>query len=952
MRLSFNEIRARAARFATDYKDAFYEKGETQTFYNDFFQIFGVERRSVARYEEHVKKLNNKTGFIDLFWPRILLVEQKSAGRDLAKAETQAGEYFDALKEAERPRFQLLCDFQTFQLLDRDTRETTSFDLADLPAHVEKFGFIMGMEKRSFKDQDPVNIKAAELVGRLHDSLEESGYKGHQLEVFLTRIVFCLFADDTGIFEPRDIFLDFLESRTKEDGSDLGPLLTQLFDVLDTPEDQRHKTLDEDLARFPYVNGGLFSDPVRIPSFNADMRERLIDAGRFNWSGISPAIFGSLFQSVMDKQERREAGAHYTTEKNILKVIGPLFLDALRAEFDTLKTRRTNRVKLLQAFHDRLAKLTFLDPACGCGNFLIITYRELRLLEIEVLREIHRDDLAKMKGGATELPLKSLLKIDVDQFYGIEFSEFPARIAETAMWMMDHIMNTQASLEFGAPFLRIPLRKSPAIKHGDALEIDWQDLIPVEKCSYIIGNPPFIGAKYQSELQRAQVRRIAGLGKSGGTLDYVAAWFLKAASYGQGQNVPFAFVSTNSIAQGEQVAQLWPTILDCHGMEIAFAHQTFAWGSEARGKAAVHVIVTGLEPRGTARQEKRLFSYPDIKGEPVEIKTKAISPYLIDAGGLANPHVIVKEESHPINDLPKLIIGSKPIDGGHFIFSPEERDAFLQAEPQAAPYLRPYIGSREFLNGGLRYILCASEIPITDLRTMPLARETIARVREYRLGNIPAKGKKADSMKAPGISSLKLAETPTAFHVTVLPETSFLVLPEVSSERRYYAPIGWQSPPTVPSNLVRVLPEAKLGLFAVLTSAIHMAWMRSIGGRLESRYRYSIGLVYNTFPMPPVKDLSSLESHAQAILDARANHPGATLADLYDPDLMPADLRRAHQANDRAVDRLYRRAAFASEGERIAHLLGMYEKQVAGMLAVTKPKRTRETKPKTPAVSE
>lgn len=518
MRLSFNEIRARAARFAKDYADATYEKGETQTFYNDFFQIFGVQRRSVARYEEHVKKLNNKSGFIDLFWPRVLLVEQKSAGRDLSEAEKQAGEYFDAIKEADRPRFQLLCDFQTFQLLDRDTREDTFFTLAELPKHIEKFGFIMGMEKRSFKDQDPVNIKAAELVGRLHDSLEASGYKGHQLEVFLTRIVFCLFADDTGIFEPRDIFLDFLENRTKEDGSDIGPLLAQLFDVLDTPEDQRQTTLDEDLARFPYVNGGLFSATIRTPAFNAEMRQRLLDAGQFNWSGISPAIFGSLFQSVMDKQERREAGAHYTTEKNILKVIGPLFLDELRAEFEGLKARKTNRVKLLQAFHDRLAKLTFLDPACGCGNFLIITYRELRLLEIEVLREIHRDDLARMKGGATELPLQSLLKIDVDQFHGIEFSEFPARIAETAMWMMDHIMNTQASLEFGAAFLRIPLRKSPAITHGDALELDWQALLPAERCSYIIGNPPFVGAKYQSEFQRAQVRRIAGLGKSGGTL--------------------------------------------------------------------------------------------------------------------------------------------------------------------------------------------------------------------------------------------------------------------------------------------------------------------------------------------------------------------------------------------------------------------------------------------------
>lgn len=932
MRLSFNEIRARAARFAADYADATYEKGETQTFYNDFFQIFGVQRRSVARYEEHVKKLNNKSGFIDLFWPRVLLVEQKSAGRDLAEAEKQAGEYFDALKEADRPRFQLLCDFQTFQLLDRDTRETTSFTLADLPKHVEKFGFIMGMEKRSFKDQDPVNIKAAELVGRLHDSLEASGYKGHQLEVFLTRIVFCLFADDTGIFEPRDIFMDFLESRTKEDGSDTGPLLAQLFDILDTPEDQRQTTLDEDLARFPYVNGGLFSATIRTPAFNSEMRQRLLDAGQFNWSGISPAIFGSLFQSVMDKQERREAGAHYTTEKNILKVIGPLFLDELRTEFEALKARKTNRMKLLQAFHDRLARLTFLDPACGCGNFLIITYRELRLLEIEVLREIHRDDLARMKGGATELPLQSLLKIDVDQFYGIEFSEFPARIAETAMWMMDHIMNTQASLEFGAAFLRIPLRKSPAITHGDALELDWQNLLPAERCSYIVGNPPFVGAKYQSEFQRAQVRRIAGLGKTGGTLDYVAAWFLKAARYGQGYKVPFAFVSTNSIAQGEQVAQLWPALLDRNGMEIAFAHQTFAWGSEARGKAAVHVIVTGLEPRNAARPVKRLFSYPDIKGEPIETQPRAISPYLTDASALADPHVVVREESRPINGLPRLLSGSQPIDGGHLIFDAETRESFLAVEPAAAAFMRPFVGAQEFLQGKDRWILALQNATPTKLKSMPHVLERLRAVREFRLGSNRA-------------STLKIASTPTAFNVTVLPDTPFLVLPKVSSERREYAPIGWLEPATVPSDLVFVLPGATPGLFAVLTSSMHMAWMRSIGGRLKSDYRYSIGLVYNTFPMPPAKDLTALAPHAQAILDARAKHPGATLADLYDPDLMPAELRRAHHANDRAVDRLYRRAAFTSESERVAHLLGMYEQQIAGMLtAQKKPFRTSKSK--------
>lgn len=939
MRLSFNEIRVRAAKFTADYADATYEKGETQTFYNDFFGIFGVERRSVARYEEHVKKLNNRSGFIDLFWPKVLLVEQKSAGRGLVKAGAQAGEYFDALKETDRPRFQLLCDFQTFQLLDRDTREETAFALADLPKHVEKFGFIMGMEKRSFKDQDPVNIEAAELVGHLHDALEAGGYSGHKLEVFLTRLVFCLFADDTGIFEPRDIFLEFLETRTSIDGSDMGPLLTQLFEVLDTPEDQRQVNLDEDLARFPYVNGSLFSDAIRTPAFNSAMRERLIEAAQFNWSGISPAIFGSLFQSVMNKEERRKAGAHYTTEKNIMKVIGPLFLDDLRAEFETIRARKTGRKKLFQAFHDKLAKLTFMDPACGCGNFLIITYRELRLLEIDLLRELNPK-------GQLNLDALILSRIDVDQFYGIEYAEFPARIAETAMWMMDHIMNAQLSLIFGQVFLRIPLRKSPSIKHGDALELDWATLLPPAECSYIIGNPPFVGAKYQSDLQRSQVRQIADLGKSGGTLDFVAAWFLKAGAYGKDAGVPFAFVSTNSIVQGEQVAQLWPALFEKYKLEIAFAHQTFAWGSEARGKAAVHVVVLGLEPAATARSVRRLFSYPDIKGDPIETQHAAISPYLIDASGLANPHLVVREVSQPMNGLSKLIIGSKPIDGGHFIFSGEQRAAFVASEPQAAPYIRPYIGAREFLNGGDRHILCAAAIPPQEFKNMPQTKAVIAQVREYRLGNIPAKGKDESTMKTPGMSSLSLAETPTAFHVTVLPKTPFLVLPEVSSERREYAPIGWLEPPTVPSNLVRIVANPTRPEFSILTSAMHMAWLRTFGGRLKSDYRYSIGLVYNTFPMPTAKDLNKLEPHAQAILDARTKFPDATLAELYDPDIMPTELRRAHLANDKAVDKLYRKSGFASERERVEHLFMLYEKMTAGILVAEKKPKRRKAKPK------
>ena len=939
MRLSWNEVRARAAAFAENWRGAAYEKGETQSFYNDFFRIFGVERRAVARYEEHVRKLDdrfrsadlfdaarqpaarrddhagrpdNRSGFIDLFWPGVLLVEQKSAGRNLAKAYGQAGEYFDALPERERPRYILVSDFQTFELHDLDEREVASFPLAELHAHVEKFGFIMGVQRRAFRDQDPANIEAAELVGRLHDALHAAGYRGHNLRVLLVRIVFCLFADDTGIFEPRDIFLDFIGTRTSEDGADLGSRLSELFQTLDTPEADRQATLEEDLARFPYINGALFDGSVPIPAFDAAMRRALLEACRFDWSSISPAIFGALFQSVMDPNERRAQGAHYTTEKNILKVVEPLFLEDLRAEFERLKARRDSRRRPeLLRFQERLGRLNFLDPACGCGNFLIIAYRELRALEIEVLKAIYPNRLYEALADRFSV-------VNVDQFHGIEINEFPARIAETALWMMDHIMNNRLSLEFGRTYARIPLEAAPHIRHGDALETDWKKLLPPKDCDYVLGNPPFAGAKYQTKAQRAQVKRIAALGGSGGTLDYVAAWFLKAGDYARAGRARIGFVATNSITQGEQAAQLWPLLFGRRGLEIAFAHRTFAWGSDARGKAHVHVVILGLDRRKDAPAEKRLFAYPDLNGEPEESRHAALSPYLFDAGGLADPHLTVREESRPINGMPPLRYGAQPIDGGRYIFNAEERAAFLEAEPGAEAFMRPFVGAREYLQGGERWILALQDAPPEALARLPEIRERIAAVRNYRLAS-----------KRPATQDL--ANFPTEFAFTTIPSTPFLVIPEVSSERREYAPIGWLEPPVIPSNLVRVLENASLADFALLASAMHMAWLRHVGGRLESRYRYSIGLVYNTFPTPPgfasgEADLSKLEPLAQAVLDARAAHGQATLADLYDPDLMPPALRRAHRNLDRAVDRLYRKAPFASERARVEHLFALYEK--------------------------
>ncbi len=923
-RLSFNQIRINAARFAEDWREARYERGETQSFYNDFFAVFGVKRRKVASFEEPVKKLGGRQGFMDLFWRGTLLVEQKSAGRSLTPAKTQALEYFPGLTDSDLPRYLLLSDFQTFELHDLDEGESTTFALADLPAHVEKFGFILGIEKRTFRDQDPVNIAASELMGRLHDALQAAGYGGKDLERLLVRLLFCLFADDTGIFEPKDIFTDLMGQRTREDGSDTGLWLTLLFEVLNEPEAVRQANLDDDLRGFPYVNGDLFADRLRVPAFTQDMRALLLEACHFNWDAISPAIFGALFQSVMDRAHRRTQGAHYTTERNILKVIEPLFLDTLRAELARLVARRdTGRRAALEAFHARLAGLRFFDPACGCGNFLIIAYRELRALELEVLRALYPE-------GQLVTDIDSLVRVQVSQFYGIEIGEFPARIAEVALWMMDHIMNNRVSLEFGQVFLRIPLRVSPHIHCADALETDWNAVLPAEECDYLFGNPPFIGAKFQTPAQREQVRRAAQLGGSGGTLDYVTAWFLKGGAYARAGRARIGFVSTNSITQGEQVAQLWPLLFERCGLEIAFAHSTFAWGSDARGVAHVHVVALGLTRREDEPPVKRLFVYTDGKGEPVESAHAKLSPYLIDAAKLADPHLVVREVSQPINGLPKLIIGSKPIDGGHYIFTADERDTFLAIEPGAARFMRPYIGAEELINGSVRYILALQETTPAELNRLPRVKERMDRVRQSRLSS-------------PSTPTRALAATPTRYHVNVLPQQPFLAIPEVSSERRDYAPIAYLEPPTVPSNLVRVLPDAELWLFALLTSRMNTAWLRTVGGKLKSDFRYSIGIVYNTFPVPPlpVPDKARLSALAQHILDARAAFPDSTLADLYDRLTMPPALRRAHRALDAAVDALYRPTPFADDRERAEHLLGRYEALSAPLLAAAAPGKAR-----------
>ncbi len=925
MRLSWNEIRARAAAFADEWSDAVYEKGETQSFYNEFFEIFGVRRRSVARYEEHVHKLDNRSGFIDLFWPGVLIVEQKSVGRDLVEAYGQAGEYFDALPERDRPRYILACDFQTFELHDLDERGQTFFALVDLPTHVERFGFILGVQRRTFRDQDPANIEAAELVGRLHDALYKAGYRGNDLEHFLVRIVFCLFADDTGIFEPRDIFFDFIETRTSEDGADLGPWLAQLFQVLDTPEDDRTETLDEDLARFPYVNGDLFDGPLRIPSFDAAMRKGLLDACGFDWSNISPAIFGALFQSVMDPVERRAQGAHYTTEKNILKVIEPLFLDDLRAEFVRLKGLKTHRRQRLRAFHTKLGQLRFFDPACGCGNFLIIAYRELRTLEIDVIRELG------------ELYFS---RIDVDQFYGIEIGEFPARIAETALWMMDHIMNNRFSLEFGQIYVRLPLQKSPHIAVGNALEMDWQKFLPAEKCTYLFGNPPFVGHQWRTTKQQKDMARIWGKKGQVNRLDYVACWFQKGMRYAaKNRSMEIAFVSTNSITQGEQSSILWP-IMFAGGLSIRFAHRTFQWNSEAGGEAAVHCVIIGLT---FAKNGKRsIYEYNHVRGEPHLYEGTCINGYLIDG-----PQYAVPARSKPPEARLKMYKGSQPTDGArikkpgggylkfsNLILEDSDREELLAADPNCKKLLKPYVGGEELISGQRRWCLWLKGTDPSELKASKPIIERLERVRSGRL-------------QSPTASVREYAQYPTLFTQDRQPDTDYLALPEVSSERREYIPIDMLPPAVIASNKLQIIPGAPLYYFGILTSAMHMAWMRTVAGRLESRYSYA-PTVYNSFPWPEMTaaQRKQIDRFSQAIFDARCLFPDSSLDVLYDTDTMPPDLRRAHHALDRAVDRLYRPTGFASERERVEHLFILYEKIHAPLEAEMKEKPKRRTKSK------
>ncbi len=856
-----------------------------------------------ADYESQIKNRKGDTKFMDLFWPGMFLVEMKSKGKNLDLAMNQALGYYTLLSKNQEPRYILACDFENWYLRDKKENTDHWFTLSELADNIGLFGFMTNRPKTVLGD--PVNIKAAEIIGCIFDSLKEGDYPDGEVEYFLTRVVFCLFADDTGIFQDQGMFQSYIRDRTREDGSDLSIYLDRLFRTLNQRRDDRPKMLDSRTRAFPYINGDLFGRDVAFPEFDHGLRDLLIQAGDYDWSKVSPVIFGTMCQTVMDRDARARLGVHYTIEENILKVIRPLFLDELNAELDEIEAMEgASKIDRLCEFQDKLAGLRFFDPACGSGNFLVITYRELRNMERRIIMMIY---------GYTEkrLDADKLSKVNVNQFYGIEIARFSARIAEISLWMMDHRMNLELSKTYGLAFRRIPISERPHIRVGDALEFDWSELLPVKECSYILGNPPFGGSKKLSKHQRAQIKKLANLGGSGGTLDYVTGWYLKAAQYID-KRIHVGLVSTNSITRGEQVGQLWPLIYK-HGVDITFAYDSFLWESDAEGKASVTVVIIGLA-KGNGR--KRLFLYDD-DGETIEGNPEHISPYLV---GSNKRLPVVVESSKNLNGLSKMIMGSKPIDDGEYIFDDEQKSKFLEKEPDAEQFMRPYINARDFLNNKNRWILALHDVEPIQLRRMPEVAKRVENVKKFR-------GKSISE------ATRKLAETPTRYHLNVLPGKPFLVIPGVSSEKRKYVPIGYVEPPAIPSNATLIIENATLGLFGLLTSAMHVLWLKTVGGRLKNDVRYSAGIVYNTFPMPE-DDLRKLEPYAQKILDVRKEHETSSLADMYDPTTMPDDLKKAHKKLDRMVEKLYRKEQFESDQERIEYLLEGYQNMVGAQMTL------------------
>ena len=897
MPLSWNEIQDRAYKFIKEWENETSESAEAKSFWDSFFNIFGVPRRKVASFETPVKKLGGKSGNIDLLWKGKLLVEHKSKGKNLDAAYTQAKDYFVGLKDYELPRYIIVSDFEHFRLYDLDEDKQNTFNLPDLVKNISLFGFIAGYPSKKPDPQDPVNIDAAILLGQLHDELKKNGYQGHYLEVYLVRILYCLFADDTGIFEPKQ-FQDYIEIRTLEDGSDLAHHLSTLFYNLNQDKKLRMKNLDQQIKSFSYIDGKLFEENLPPAAFDSQMRETLLKCCSLDWSRISPAIFGSLFQTVREEDDpnlRRQLGAHYTTEENIMKVIEPLFLNDLRNQLDEARGDKAELLKI----QNKLLNMKFFDPACGCGNFLVIAYKAVRELEIELLAELYAIE------QKIEVPKLSTTDfVDVHQFYGIEIDEFSVQVARVALWMVDHQMNLEVSKRFGPYFNRIPLEKAPKIKCDNALKVDWNEFLAPNKCTYILSNPPFVGKQYRTKSQKEDMNQLFANIKGANRLDYVSAWYLKAAKLIDSiPSIKIAYVSTNSITQGEQASVLWNELINNHEIRINFAYRTFKWSSEVnKGKAAVHCVIIGF----SKMSDSKITLYDEHNACH---KVKNINPYLVDA-----PNIVLCNRSESICDVPKIVFGNMPNDGGNLLLNNEEKEAMVKAEPKTKKWIKPFIGASEFLNNKIKWCLWLEEITPHELKSLKHIHRKVKNVKVHR-----ASSKREDTRK--------LAKYPHLFgFISKQSKSKFVLIPRVTSERRLYIPLGYFTKGEIVGDTNLCVPNATLYHFGILHSLMHMSWVRVVCGRLKSDYRYSNTLVYNNFPWPTPtqKQINQIEKAANEVLIVREQFHDSCLADLYDPDTMPVKLVKAHETLDKAVDDAYG-VKYDNEADRVAFLFKLYE---------------------------
>jgi hypothetical protein len=912
--LSLESIKTRAAKFSGDFKSATYELGHAQNFIRGLCAVFELSHLRAVSFEHRVKKSNGRHGRIDGFFPGLLLIEMKSAGEDLELAYQQATKYLQNLPTEELPRHIIVSDFANIHLYDRETHaEPIRFKLIDLVANIDCLLFMAGYKDVLIQRQEDINRRAAELIGDLHDSMRCNGYVGNELEMYLVRLLFCLFADDTGLFGENGRFLDLLINHTKVDGTDLHGQLLRLFTVLDTPESKRLKNLQEHMRRFTYVNGELFKGVLPDYSFNEKERGALISLAGENWAEIDPAIFGALFQHIMHHegeaakaktQKRRELGAHYTSEINILKAIKPLFVEPLWQEFESVKNHRGK----LGKFHDKLAGINIFDPACGCGNFLVVAYRELRLLELEVIDNLHGND-------PNFTDIAHLVRLDVDQFHGIEIDSTAARIAVVAMWLTDHQMN-QKLARLGAYMHRLPLIKRPNIICGNAMKVDWKNVLPVKRCSYIIGNPPFRGYSNQTKEQRQELANLFVGYNGAGVLDYVAGWYGKAVDYmNHNPTTRTAFVSTNSICQGEQVGVLWGGPL--RSVHIQFAHRTFRWSNEGRGVAAVHCVIVGfgLSPVPSPV----IYDYQtDLDGEPIEISAKTINPYLVDA-----PTVYLEKRRKPMIDgVPEMVKGSQPTDGGHLLFDATEAQRIKATDAIAANYIRPFVGADEFINNLPRYCLWLENSTVADRMNSTEILQRMEAVRKMRLGS-------------PKLPTQKLAEVAYKFGEIRQTGNRYIILPRHSSEIRQFLPIGYAGSDTICGDANFVLPNASFYHFGILCSTMHNTWMRAVCGRIKSDFRYSNTIVYNNFVWPLAPSQSVIEkisNAAQEIIKEReteelrcsAEGQPCSLATLYSPGNMPSGLIAAHRKLDKLVDSAYCYTGGKDDANRVAFLFERY----------------------------